>query len=305
MSAFRKVKISQAPSMSFILKAVLLISAMKPEYSKGQSDIYIPGASGSKIVKDAVKKVESSLGTTNKLLERTAYVESKYGKDPNTYRDGYHGGIWQVDRIGFKDTQNVASHPKLKKHFEKIKTDFGIDWSTVKYEDLRKPLYSAIAARLKYKNIKTTIPPSWQLTSQAEYWKKYYNTRSGKGSALKFKTDISTADKLYRPRKLYRKPSCERGSKLFKNLAAVCHSFGAHGTGPNLHGVCGRPAGQSEGYSYSNAMTSSGITWNEKTLERYLRNPSDMIPGNSMAFAGIPNKRDRDDLVHYLCNCNH
>lgn len=272
---------------------------MKVEFSKGQGDIYTPGASGSKIVKDAVKKVESSLGTTNKLLERTAYVESKYGKDPNTYRDGYHGGIWQVDRIGFEDTQNVASHSKLKNHFKTIKRDFGIDWPTVKYEDLRKPLYSAIAARLKYKNIDTTIPSSWQLASQAEYWKNHYNTGSGKGSALKFKTDIVSSH----PSQL---DNCARGKKIFEQKASQCHTIaecGRHKTGPNLHGVCGRRAGQSSGYPYSGAMKNSGITWNEKTLDQFLKNPKKMIPGTKMVFAGIKKRRDRHSLIYYLCNC--
>ena len=32
----------------------------------------------------------------NKFLCRLAWVESKYGEDPNTFRRGYYGGIWQV-----------------------------------------------------------------------------------------------------------------------------------------------------------------------------------------------------------------
>ena len=30
------------------------------------------------------------------FLRRIALVESKFGTDPNTYRAGYFGGIWQV-----------------------------------------------------------------------------------------------------------------------------------------------------------------------------------------------------------------
>jgi receptor-type tyrosine-protein phosphatase Q len=172
--------------MAFILQVISLTLIMKLEFSTGQSDIYTPGASGSKVVNKAVKKVEATLGGTNELLERTAFVESMHGKHPNTYRDGYHGGIWQVDEIGFKDTQDVRSHPGLTAKFAKIERDFGIDWSKVKYEDLRKPLYSAIAARLKYSNVESAIPPSNQLYKQAEYWKKYYNTQSGKGTVKKF-----------------------------------------------------------------------------------------------------------------------
>jgi hypothetical protein len=36
----------------------------------------------------------------------------------------------------------------LKKKYEIIKKELGIDWTKVKWEDLRKPLYSALAARL-------------------------------------------------------------------------------------------------------------------------------------------------------------
>ena len=103
---------------------------MKLECGMGQSsqsDMYTPGASGSKVVEDVVKNVEATLGGTNELLKRTAFVESKYGKNPNPYRNGYHGGIWQVDKIGFDDTQNVKSHPNLRKQYAKVRDDFGID----------------------------------------------------------------------------------------------------------------------------------------------------------------------------------
>ena len=285
--------------MNFILKAVSLMLLMNLEFSMAQSDIYTPGASGSKIVNDAVSKVESTLGVTNKLLQRTAFVESKNGKDPNTYRDGYHGGIWQVDRIGFEDTQNVASHKNLKGHFKKIYADLGIDWPTVKYEELRKPLYSAIAARLKYLNIASPIPPSWQLTRQAEYWKEHYNTRSGKGSVSKFKKDIFQIDQWFTL-------ACVRGKKIFARSGAQCHTIslgGHHKTSPNLFGVCGRQAGQSSWYTYSYAMKNSGITWNEETLDKYLQDPKKMFPGTKMVFAGLKKKKDRHQLINYLCNC--
>ena len=125
--------------MDFFFKVVLLLLVMKLNCGMGQNSppgMYTPGASGSTIVANVIKKVEATLGGTKQLLKSTALVESKYGKDPNTYRNGYHGGIWQVDKIGFEDTQKVSSHPNLKTHFAKIKKDFGIDWPSVKYEDL-------------------------------------------------------------------------------------------------------------------------------------------------------------------------
>ena len=52
---------------------------------------------------------------------------------------------------------------------------------------------------------------------------------------------------------------------------------------------------------YSGALKGKGA-WNEKTLDKYLKSPADYAPGNSMAFAGIPNAKDRADLIAYLKN---
>ena len=43
----------------------------------------------------------------------------------------------------------------------------------------------------------------------------------------------------------------DKGAKTFKNLCAICHALGAHGTGPKLGGVFGKPSAQQEGFSYS------------------------------------------------------
>jgi len=42
-----------------------------------------------------------------------------------------------------------------------------------------------------------------------------------------------------------------KGEKIFKNLCAVCHSFTANGTGPNLAAIGGRATASFDGFSYS------------------------------------------------------
>ena len=44
--------------------------------------------SGEDVVRKAVGAVEDCLGSTNNFLVKVAYVESKFGKDNRTYREG-------------------------------------------------------------------------------------------------------------------------------------------------------------------------------------------------------------------------
>ncbi|XP_072041415.1 A disintegrin and metalloproteinase with thrombospondin motifs 6-like [Amphiura filiformis] len=119
-----------------------------------QNQTRVPDTSGANVTQAVVDAVVQSgiFPADNNFLRRIAYVESRDGTDPNTYRAGYDGGIWQVDLTEFQDTQNTAAHPALVAKFNQIQQAFGINWQRVQWSDLRKPLYSAIAARLFLSN---------------------------------------------------------------------------------------------------------------------------------------------------------
>ena len=93
----------------------------------------------------------------------------------------------------------------------------------------------------------------------------------------------------------------EKGKAVFEQCAA-CHSLGEPGDfdGPSLKGVIGRKAGSLEDYRYSAAMKRSDVTWDAGTLDKYVTDPQAFIPGNRMAFAGITDKTQREDLIVYL-----
>jgi len=93
----------------------------------------------------------------------------------------------------------------------------------------------------------------------------------------------------------------EAGGKVFRAQCTACHAIvpGKKLVGPSLFGVVGRKAG-TEDFAYSEANKSSGITWDEATLEKYLVSPKAMVPGTKMTYAGLKNDTQRADLIAYL-----
>ena len=94
----------------------------------------------------------------------------------------------------------------------------------------------------------------------------------------------------------------DAGKKVF-NQCRACHQIGPtakNAVGPELNGVIGRKAGSVEGFSYSDAMKNSGITWDEESLSKYLKDPKGFIAGNKMAFAGVKKDDDLKNLIAYL-----
>lgn len=94
----------------------------------------------------------------------------------------------------------------------------------------------------------------------------------------------------------------ERGEQIYKRCKS-CHTVdegGRNRSGPNLWDVVGRKAGSVEGFAYSRAMEESEIIWTEDNLSAYLLKPAEFLPGGRMAFAGIRDAGDRDDVIAYL-----
>jgi cytochrome c len=94
----------------------------------------------------------------------------------------------------------------------------------------------------------------------------------------------------------------KRGKLLYIQCRA-CHELKAAGgnkVGPHLGDVIGRKAGVVPGFAFSAALKGSNLTWDVATLDRWLVKPAAVVPGNTMAFAGIANAKDRAALIAYL-----
>jgi cytochrome c len=94
----------------------------------------------------------------------------------------------------------------------------------------------------------------------------------------------------------------DTGARAFRACAA-CHSLelDRNMTGPSLAGVANRKAGDLASFPrFSDALKQSGVVWNEQSLDRYLENPAQFIPGNHMTFPGIPDGKTRADIIAFL-----
>ena len=90
------------------------------------------------------------------------------------------------------------------------------------------------------------------------------------------------------------------GEAIYSRCQA-CHAVEYNRTGPKHCDLVGRRAGTAPGYeSYSPAMKKSNIVWSEKTLYRFLADPLKAVPGTTMTYAGVPDPKDRADLIAYL-----
>ena len=90
-----------------------------------------------------------------------------------------------------------------------------------------------------------------------------------------------------------------RGEAVY-NRCLACHALERNAVGPKHCGLFGRRAGTVPGFDYSPAMKRSKIVWDEKTLDRFLADPMKTLPGTSMIFAGVPDARERADLIAWL-----
>ena len=92
------------------------------------------------------------------------------------------------------------------------------------------------------------------------------------------------------------------GKAIFQRICQNCHSneIGVNKVGPSLWNVVGRQAGIVPGFEYSEAMRANNAAWTASSLDTYLADPRGDIHGIKMFFKGLPEAKDRANVIAYL-----
>ena len=155
------------------------------------------GASGSDVVQAVIAKLDSSkiFDNDHRLLRRLAFVESSDGRNSGILGQP-NGGIWGVEESKFDKLLTV---PELAEARDSIWQGFRIVWAQVTRDDLRKPFYSGLAARLYLHYLEITgtasIPLAGNIEEQAQFWITYYHSNTGGMTTDYFVGQVTALDK--------------------------------------------------------------------------------------------------------------
>lgn len=95
----------------------------------------------------------------------------------------------------------------------------------------------------------------------------------------------------------------DKGAVLFGAECSVCHALKQATPGmmgPSLLGLYGRKSGSLAKFSYSQAMKSKEVVWQEDSLEQFIAQPQAFVPGTYMPFAGMASAADRQAVGCFL-----
>ena len=177
-----------------LLGAGIVAEALDSEGSEQPSLLAPPVSSVPKSVEGKIEFVGNLLGddkTNIEFMKRLVNQESRMGKAKGTYEISTDGkgsfGVAQVDKVAFDAVQSKLKDPKSQyyTYVKEVKDAIGVDLTEVKYKELGDDTLSILFGRLYLMQL-TDEPIPKNLKDQAAYWKKYYNTKAGQGTAGQF-----------------------------------------------------------------------------------------------------------------------
>lgn len=159
----------------------LLISVILYFGARGAVDETLNNeAVGSDVVHAVIAKLDASglFDSDHRLLRRLAFVETADGAmNHNLCSDD--GGIWALQKLKL---DLVLSAPELASIRSSTQFMFGVEWAQVTKDDMCKPFYAGLAARLYLAYIEITtekIPFASNFEEQAQFWITYYHSNAG------------------------------------------------------------------------------------------------------------------------------
>jgi len=92
------------------------------------------------------------------------------------------------------------------------------------------------------------------------------------------------------------------GRAIFQRICQARHSaeIGVNKVGPSLWNLVGRQAATVPDFVYSDAMKNDKSIWSASSLDVYLADPRGDVHGAKMFFKGLPEAKDRADVIAYL-----
>lgn len=158
------------------VNTILLLHIITSKIIAGVDLTIVEGASGPDVVAATIAKIEAThiFASDKRLLHRIAYV----GMEMEEGQTGDNGGIWKVNREDFELTKQDESLDEKRSDIAAAFPEIN-DWGLVQWEELNKPLWSALAARLvvlqAVLNNSTEIPAPSDSSRQAAFWNTFYN----------------------------------------------------------------------------------------------------------------------------------
>jgi len=165
------------------------IGILEEADEKKKINLYEPRAIGKDVIEEAIKAVTFGDKNAAGFMFRTAKVESDFGTDKNTFKVS-SSNIMQIEKTGAYDeiirrlNPNADVGANIRRYNERLKKERGLDLTKMSYEDLEQPIVAAAFARAYLYTVPKPIPTD--INEQGGYWKKYYNTSSGKGTSRRF-----------------------------------------------------------------------------------------------------------------------
>ena len=136
-----------------------------------------------RIIKLALQHLDLDSEDARSLIYRTGEAESGY-KTLLQYGSGPALGFFQMEPNTALDIWDnyVMYRPKYRDKLYAL----GFDEGALGFCLLSNLGLQAALCRLHYRRVPSALPKADNLTAQAKYWKKYYNTHLGKGTIKHF-----------------------------------------------------------------------------------------------------------------------